>query len=67
LRLRDAIAEMDGHAGEQTHRSWWVAREAVSEIVCEGRNREIRLVNGTCSPVARDSIDRLKRTGFLPA
>jgi len=67
MRLRDAFAEMDGHPGEQTHRSWWVAREAVSESVGTGRNREIILVNGTRSPVARDSVDRLRRSGFLPA
>ena len=67
MRLRDAIAEMDGHPGEQTHRSWWVAREAVSESVGTGRNREIVLVNGTRSPVARDSVDRLRQSGFLPA
>jgi hypothetical protein len=67
MRLRDAITEMDGHPGEQTHRSWWVARDAVSESVGTGRNREIILVNGTRSPVARDSVDRLRQSGFLPA
>lgn len=67
LRLRDAIAEMDDSPGEQTHRSWWVARDAVVGVSGAGRNREIRLVNGTCAPVARDSVDRLQRTGFLPA
>lgn len=66
LRLRDAIAEMDDSLGEQTHRSWWVARDAVSEITGTGRNREIRLVNGTSAPVARDSVERLQRSGFLP-
>lgn len=66
LRLRDAIAEMDGSPGEQTHRSWWVARGAVAEVTGAGRNREIRLLNGTSAPVARDSVDRLQRTGFLP-
>ncbi|MDF0542027.1 LytTR family DNA-binding domain-containing protein [Sphingobium sp. H39-3-25] len=67
LRLRDAIAEMDGSPGEQTHRSWWVARQAVAEAVGTGRQREIRLINGTRVPVARDSVDRLQRLGFLPA
>lgn len=66
LRLRDAIAEMDGTPGEQTHRSWWVARGAVAGVVGAGRNREIQLVNGARAPVARDSVDRLQRTGFLP-
>ena len=67
LRLRDAIAEMDNEPGEQTHRSWWVARGAVSQVVGTGRNRQIELVNGKRAPVARDSIDRLTRSHFLPA
>jgi hypothetical protein len=67
LRLRDAIAEMDQEPGEQTHRSWWVARGAVSQVVGAGRNRQLELANGTRAPVARDSIDRLTRSHFLPA
>lgn len=67
MRLRDAIAEMDDTPGEQTHRSWWVARSAVAGTVGAGRNREIRLQNGTLAPVARDSVERLQRAGFLSA
>jgi DNA-binding LytR/AlgR family response regulator len=67
LRLRDAIQEMDGCPGAQTHRSWWVARDAVAGVVANGRNREIRLVNGMRIPVARDSVFRLEQAGFLPA
>nr|WP_184018581.1 LytTR family DNA-binding domain-containing protein [Sphingobium boeckii] len=66
LRLRDAIAEMEGRPGAQTHRSWWVAQDAVAEVIGNGRHREVRLVNGLRSPVARDSVDRLRRAGFLP-
>ena len=67
LRLRDAIAEMDGSPGEQTHRSWWIARDAVADVIGAGRHRQILLVNGVRAPVARDSVDRLQRSGFLPA
>lgn len=67
LRLRDAIQEMDGAPGAQTHRSWWVAQSAVAGVVVNGRNREIRLVNGMRVPVARDSVFRLEQAGFLPA
>eukprot|EP01030_Chromulinospumella_sphaerica_P016261 gene16260-16072_t len=28
MRLADAVAELDGLEGAQTHRSWWVAKEA---------------------------------------
>lgn len=66
IRLRDAIAELDGCPGEQTHRSWWVARAAVAESRSTGRGRTIRLVNGMDVPVARDSVARLVQSGFLP-
>ncbi len=66
LRLRDAISEMADVSGEQVHRSWWVARWAVTGLVGSGRNRRIALATGGHAPVARDSIDRLERTGFLP-
>jgi hypothetical protein len=67
MRLRDAIAEMDGHPGEQIHRSWWVARGAVTEVQARGRGCEVHLANGERAPVARDSVDRLTRSQFLPA
>jgi hypothetical protein len=66
LRLRDAIAEMDGVAGEQVHRSWWVARHAVMDVAGNGRTREIRVANGQWAPVARDSVERLRQSGFIP-
>lgn len=66
MRLRDAIAEMDGAAGEQVHRSWWVAREAVAGTERQGRMIAIRLVNGLLIPVARASVERLRAGGYLP-
>lgn len=67
IRLRDAIAELDGCPGEQTHRSWWVARAAVAGTSGSGRGRTVRLINGIDVPVARDSVARLIQSGFLPA
>jgi hypothetical protein len=66
IRLRDAIAEMDGLPGEQTHRSWWVARQAVAGVHARGRGCEIKLTNGERALVARDSVERLTRSRFLP-
>ncbi|MEJ5979629.1 LytTR family DNA-binding domain-containing protein [Novosphingobium sp. PS1R-30] len=65
MRLRDAIAEMDGIPGEQVHRSWWVARDGVEGLAKSGRGWTIRLINGQLAPVARESVDRLRRSGFL--
>lgn len=67
MRLRDAIGEMDGVPGEQTHRSWWIARDGIADVVRTGRTLEVVLRDGTHAPVARDSVDRLERSGFLTA
>ena len=65
MRLGDAIAELDGLAGEQVHRSWWVARHAVTGTVRDGRNVRLRLANGVEAPVARGTVAELKATGWL--
>lgn len=67
MRLRDAIAEMKGVPGEQVHRSWWVAQGGVLGISASGRTWVVHLTSGQTAPVARDSITRLQRAGFLPA
>lgn len=67
MRLRDAIAEMDGCCGEQVHRSWWVARGGFETVEADGRNRALKLLNGEKALVARDSVTRLERIGFLEA
>ncbi len=66
IRLRDAIAEMNGIAGEQVHRSWWVAAEGIERAELSGRSWTIVLTNGTSVPVARDSVSRLQASGLLP-
>ena len=65
LRLRDAIAEMDDYPGMQTHRSWWIASQAIAAFAPE--TRRLTLTNGTTAPVARDIVARLQREGFLSA
>lgn len=65
MRMRDAVAELDGVEGLQVHRSWWVARAAVERPVREGRNLRLRLRNGIEAPVARDSQPALRDAGWL--
>lgn len=65
MRLRDAIDEMDHVSGEQVHRSWWVAEEGIASVEFKGAKRTVRLLNGVLAPVARDSVSRLERSGFL--
>ncbi|WP_088308157.1 LytTR family DNA-binding domain-containing protein [Novosphingobium sp. B 225] len=65
LRMRDAVAELDGIAGLQVHRSWWVAHQAVTGTAREGRNLRLRLTGGLDVPVARDAAGRLKAAGWI--
>lgn len=67
MRLRDAIAEMEGMAGQQVHRSWWVASAAVERAEPAGRSWHLMLSNGIVAPVARDTVSRLRGEGLLPA
>lgn len=65
LRMRDAVAELDGADGMQVHRSWWVARSAVARAVQDGRNWRLKLANGIEVPVARNSVSALRDAGWL--
>lgn len=67
LRLADAIAELDGIDGARTHRSWWVARDAVAEVLRRDRAVSLRLVNGIEVPVARNAVADLRAAGWLGA
>lgn len=65
IRLRDAVAEMEGVEGWQVHRSWWVARDGIVRATPSGRSWALTLKNDSTALVARDMIERLKATGVL--
>lgn len=65
MRMRDAVAELDGLNGAQVHRSWWVARAAVADWTREGKALTLRLANGLEVPVARDRAPELRAAGWL--
>ncbi len=67
LPLKAAIAEVADLEGLQVHRSWWVSRKAVTEIVMDGRAARLRLVNGVEAPVSRTSVATLRSAGWLDA
>ncbi len=67
MPLKAALVSLSDVEGLQTHRSWWVARDAVTNILQDGRNVRLRLVNGMTVPVARSSVARLKQAGWLGA
>lgn len=64
LRMRDAVAELDGMDGAQVHRSWWVARSAVESVTRDGRNIRLRLAGGLEAPVSRNNAAALEAAGW---
>jgi len=53
LRLADAMAELEGIEGAQTHRSWWVARSAVQSGRRTDGRATLLLKGGLEAPVSR--------------
>jgi hypothetical protein len=66
IPLHRAIAELESVNGIRTHRSWWVAHDAVTGVVRDGRNLRLQLANGVQAPVARTKIAALREAGLLP-
>lgn len=65
LRLADALAELEGIEGAQTHRSWWVARAAV-EGARRAEGRAILLLKGGLeAPVSRTYARALKEARWF--
>jgi hypothetical protein len=53
LRLADAVAELEGIEGARTHRSWWVAKAAVTDAKRADGRAVLTLKNGIEAPVSR--------------
>lgn len=64
MRLSDAIAELEGIEGAQTHRSWWVARDAVEGARRDGVKLTLLLKGGVEAPVSRPNIRPLREAGW---
>lgn len=60
---------IDGMAQEglRVHRSWWVARAAVTGVIADGRNLRLALRGDLSAPVSRASVARLREAGWLEA
>ncbi|KQY28897.1 hypothetical protein ASD38_14745 [Caulobacter sp. Root487D2Y] len=52
--------------GMRVHRSWWVARAAVTGVVADGRNLRLTLRGDLTAPVSRASVAKLREAGWLP-
>ena len=64
MRLSDAVGELDGIEGAQTHRSWWVAKNAVVEVARGDGRATFVLRNGARAPVSRSYARALRAEGW---
>jgi hypothetical protein len=65
MRLADAVAELDGLEGAQTHRSWWVAKAAVADARRSDGRGTLTLKNGLEAPVSRSYAGALRDAGWF--
>ncbi|MBI1415756.1 MAG: hypothetical protein GC146_00905 [Limimaricola sp.] len=65
MRFSDAIAEMEGVEGFSTHRSHWVAREAVRGAARHKGRDVLVLIDGSEVPVSRTFRPELVEAGLI--
>jgi DNA-binding LytR/AlgR family response regulator len=65
MRLADAIAELEGVEGAQTHRSWWVARAAITSAERSDGRATLTLKDGAEVPVSRGFAKELRSAGWF--
>ena len=65
LRLADAVAELQGIEGLQVHRSWWVARDAITGAKRGDGRATLTLKDGAEVPVSRTYAGLLRERGWI--
>lgn len=65
MRLSDAIRELEGLEGARTHRSWWVAKDAVEDVRRADGRAVLRLKGGLEAPVSRTHAKALRDAGWF--
>lgn len=64
MRLSDALEELEGLEGSQTHRSWWVAKDAVRDVARGDGRATLTLEDGIVVPVSRRYARALRDAGW---
>lgn len=64
MRLSDALDELEGLEGSQTHRSWWVAKDAVRHVARGDGRATLTLEGGIEAPVSRRYARALREAGW---
>ena len=65
MRLSDAVAELEGIEGAQVHRSWWIARDAVTDAERGDGRATLTLKDGSQVPVSRTYARLLRERGWI--
>jgi DNA-binding LytR/AlgR family response regulator len=65
LRFSDALEELSAASGFRTHRSWWVAADAIEAVRWRRGRGELRLAGGLSAPVSRSQAPVLKKAGWF--
>lgn len=65
MRFSDAVNEMDGTIGFNTHRSHWVATEHVVESLRENNRDYLLMRDGSKVPVSKSYRENVVASGFL--
>ena len=60
MRFKDALEALADYPGLQTHRSWWVALDAIESFNKEGRKVHLTLKNNLDVPVSRTFLEAVK-------
>jgi hypothetical protein len=65
MRLADAVRELTALEGQQTHRSWWVARQGLADVTRGDGRVTLKLKSGAEAPVSRTYQKAIKDAGWL--
>ena len=63
-RFAEALQELAAAHGFQTHRSWWIAADAIETVQWRKGTGEARLAGGLAAPVSRTHAPSLKAAGW---
>jgi hypothetical protein len=65
MRFSDALDELSGAHGLRTHRSWWVAAEAIEAVRWRRGLGEATLTGGVTAPISRTYAAAVKEAGWF--
>jgi DNA-binding LytR/AlgR family response regulator len=65
MRLADAVRELEGIEGAQAHRSWWVARDAITGAERGDGRATLTLKDGAQVPVSRTYARLQRERGWI--